>query len=139
MSSDGGINITGVTINGGSNIIGKNEGGQHNHFGSGPEVGTGDLFDAIEKALPAAEADDLIEKVIDPLEAKANLPAEEQTDAVKAEAQTLINRLSPYAPAITKTIVTLGAAGLSALASTNPIISMLVATLNAAKGMVSEE
>ena len=137
MSSDGGINITGVTITGGSNIIGKNEGGQHNHFGA-TAVGTGDLFDAIEKAIPEAEVDALIEEVIDPLEAKANLPPAEQTEEVKAEAETLISRLTPYAPQITKTLVTLGEAGLTALATSNPIVSIIVASLRAAKTMMNE-
>lgn len=127
------------SISGGNNIIGKNEGGQHNHFGPGTEIGTGDLFDAIEKSLPAADVDNLIEEVIDPLEAKANLPVKEQTEAVKAEAQTLIDRLMPYAPTITETLVTLGEAGLSALATTNPIVAMLVASLRAAKGMIGRE
>ena len=139
MSSDGGINITGITINGGANIIGRNEGGQHNRFDSVPDVGTGDVFDAIEKAIPEAEVDKLIDEVIDPLEALANKPAEEQTEPVKAEAQTLIERLTPYAPQITETLVTLGEAGLTALATTNPIVSMLVASLRAAKGMLTQK
>lgn len=138
MSSDGGININGVTVNGGANIIGKNEGGMHNHFDSKADVGTGDIFDAIEKSLPDEEADRLIEEVIDPLEALANKPPAEQTDDVKAEATTLIERLTPYAPQITKTLVTLGEAGLTALATSNPIISILVASLRAAKDMLTE-
>jgi len=47
--------------------------------------------------------------------------------------------LMPYAPTITETLVTLGEAGLSALATTNPIVAMLVASLRAAKGMIGRE
>jgi len=55
------------------------------------------------------------------------------------QAQSLVAKLQPYAPGITKTLVTLGEAGLSALASTNPVVSILVATLRAAKGMLTSE
>lgn len=141
MSSDEPkINIG--SISGGNNIIGKNEGGQHNHIYGARDVGPGDVFDAVEKAvreLPEDEAESVITEIVDPLEKLANLPAEEQTEDVKEQAQSLVSKLQPYAPSITKTLVTLGEAGLSALASTNPVVSILVATLRAAKGMLTSE
>lgn len=94
-----------------------------------------EVFGAIEKALPAIEAtadddsaEEIQEAVLRPLQTFAELPAEEQKEPEKWEqAQSLISRLVPYAPAIGKGLAVFGEAALSALASRNPIVAGILA------------
>jgi hypothetical protein len=114
------------------------------------------VFDAIKKSLPTIEpsgddrgddtvdyiktddtvasssiddsADDVNESILRPLQTLAELPPEEQKQPDRMEqAQSLINRLVPYAPTIGKGLAVFGSAALASLASSNPIISGILA------------
>ena len=84
--------------------------------------------DAPEPVAAGEQADDLEEEVMRPLQTMAELPAEEQKKPDRMEqAQALISRLVPYGPQIGKGLAVFGSAALTALASSNPIISGILA------------
>ncbi len=101
------------------------------------------VFDAIKKALPeidvasgdsdqsqlsVANADDVNETILRPLQTLAELPeAELNKPDTMEQAQSLLNRLVPYAPQIGKGLAVFGSAALTSLASSNPIISGILA------------
>lgn len=99
------------------------------------------VFGEIRKALPLSlgddslvdtvsqeEADDFEEQVIMPLQTLAELPeAEQKKPDTMEQAQSLLNRLVPYAPAIGKGLAVFGSAALASLAGSNPIISGILA------------
>lgn len=96
------------------------------------------VFQAVEKeieqSLPPETAEEIKTGVIQPLCAMAELPIDEQkSDAIKQQAEPLYLKLAPYAPAISKAIMTFGEAALTALASSNPIVAGLVAVCRNAK------
>ncbi len=68
-----------------------------------------------------------------PLQTLAELPEVEMKKPDTMErAQSLLNRLVPYAPQIGKGLAVFGSAALSSLASRNPIISGILAVCNMA-------
>ena len=84
---------------------------------------------AEQPAVEANEqADDVDEQILRPLQTMAELPEAELKKAETIEqAQSLLNRLAPFAPQIAKGLAVFGQAALTALASSNPIISGILA------------
>lgn len=113
-SGDGAINQAGV-----------NTATTNVHKGDRP-VTVPEVFDAIRSIdLLPPEAE---EQLFRPLQTLAELPPEElELPSTIEQAQPLINQLVPYAPAIGKGLAVFGSAALSALASSNPVISGIVA------------
>lgn len=74
------------------------------------------------------QADDVDEQILRPLQTMAELPeAELKKPETMEQAQSLLNRLVPYAPQVGKGLAVFGQAALTALASSNPIISGILA------------
>ncbi|MCC7334429.1 MAG: hypothetical protein IT422_05015 [Pirellulaceae bacterium] len=130
------INIGGGTI-GGLQIGDGNTQSNTQHFGK-PEATIPAVFDAVKESLqelPEAGRDEFVNEVVEPLRLMANLPIAQQQERTTLEkAQALFERLSPFAPTINKAVLAFGEASLSALASNNPIVSGLLATVKAIKG-----
>lgn len=134
MSDTPSINIG--TITGGQNNIGKTEIAgdqvQNNHYGALPSVDQ--VFDAVAESLPEEVADEMKAGVIEPLQKLAALaPEEQKSEDVKEQAEPLYQRLVPYAPQITKGLLTFGEAALTSLASSNPIVAGLLAVCKTVK------
>lgn len=88
----------------------------------GDEITLEQVFDAVAKDLP----EEVVEDTIDPLENLAKMPADEQ-EATKPKWSNLVERLTPYAPAIIKNVSVFGEAALAAIASSNPVIAGVLA------------
>ena len=143
MSGDG--RTTNINIGGGN--IGGLQIGDNNQQTitqtNGEQVPTvPQVFNAIKQALPTIDAgmdsgeitssddsaEDVNEQILRPLQTMAELPPEEQKKPDTMErAQSLLNRLVPYAPAIGKGLAVFGSAALASLAGSNPIISGILA------------
>jgi len=89
------------------------------------------VFDAMESALSEIKSDEgneeINQSVLMPLQSLAELPTSQHTPDVMEQAQSLINRLVPYAPSIGKGLAVFGQAALSSLASSNPIMAGILA------------
>lgn len=105
---------------------------------SAEKVTANRVFDAVAESLaelPEAGREEFEAQVIEPLRLMANLPiAQQQEPSTLEKAQALFERLSPFAPTINKAVLAFGEASLTALASSNPIVSGLLATVKAIKG-----
>ena len=95
------------------------------------------LFEAVNEALkdlPETDRDQFKSQVVDPLHDMANLPTEQQkSPTISERAQALFARISPFAPTINKAVLAFGEASLTALDSSNPIISGLLAAIKSLK------
>src|SRR5690606_3747230 len=78
------------------------------------------VFGAVKeslKELPEADRDEFESQVVEPLRAIANLPiAQQQESSTMETAKALLDRVSPFAGTIGKSLVAFGEASLSALA-----------------------
>lgn len=142
VNTGDGTQVTGdgANVNTGSGTI--NVGGQV--FGEGAAPTVPQVFGEIRKSLSdisvsesvvdQEQADDFELDVMRPLQTLAELPEPElqKPDTIE-QAQSLINRLIPFAPQIGKGLAVFGSAALSALASRNPIISGVLAVCNMAR------
>ena len=115
------LNFGGVSISGGQNVLGKNEGGmvQHNAPSS---LDMPRFINKVVENIPPEVADE-----IKPLmQLLSQLPEAEQQTAIETQTpewRGLVSRIAPYADVITKNIATFAAAALTALAQRNPIIA----------------
>lgn len=130
------INIGGGTI-GGLQIGDGNSQSVTQNFGQ-REATVAAVFDAVAdaiKELPEADREGFEAQVVEPLRAMAALPlVQQQEPSTMEKAQALFDRLSPFAPTINKAVMAFGEASLTALASSNPIVSGLLATVKAVQG-----
>lgn len=95
------------------------------HFGAS-QVTLDEFFGAIGESVPAEYATDVVE----PLKALAAMPAEEQEKPeAKSKATQLMAKLTPYAPAFGKAVLAFGEASLTALATSNPVVSGILAVV----------
>ena len=131
---------TNINIHGG-HIAGFQAGDnntQHNtqHFGQ-REATVETVFEAINEAmveLPEVDREEFETQVVEPLRLMANLPvAQQQEPSMMEKAQSLIERISPFASTINKAVMAFGEGSLSALASSNPIISGLLSAVKAVR------
>lgn len=125
------INIGGGTI-GGLQIGDGNTQSIAQHFGK-QEATVAAVFDSVKEAvneLPEADREVFETEVVEPLRVMAQMPIEEQQQPTTMErAKELLGRLAPFAPKIGKAVMAFGEASLSTLASRNPIVSGLLASV----------
>lgn len=129
--SDDGFNFHGIEITGGQNVLGKNEGGMHQHNAEGT-VTMPAFIEKVAESVPeevAVEIKPLIEML-------ANMPAEKQQEAIENETPEwlgLVSRIQPHATSVWKNIATFGAAALQTFAERQPLVAGIMAVCEANK------
>lgn len=131
------LNISGNS----QNVIGDNNTVTQTQNISGGGLTASQLFEAIRKELPPDVVDDIDQPVMAPLQAIAETVAVEPATLTettgetehKEQAQSLINRLVPFAPVIQKVALSFGEAALSTLCQNNWVVAGLLAAVRAVK------
>jgi len=132
------LNISGNS----QNVIGDNNTVTQTQNNGGAPVSVAELFEAIRKELPADVADDLEKPVVEPLQSLAETVTAEPSaltsvgDLVvesQEQAQSLINRLIPFAPVIQKATLAFTESALATLSQSNWVVAGLLAAVRAVK------